>query len=54
MKNTTRDHTKRAPKAMLCTCKSEYQDNRYGANQRLHNPNKDDKWRCSVCGHVKG
>lgn len=48
------DHTKRDPKVMPCTCVHEFQDGRYGKNQRLHNPNKSDTWRCTVCGNVKG
>lgn len=37
-----------------CTCKSEYQDVRYGKNQRVHNRTQVgrsalSKWRCTVC-----
>ena len=37
-----------------CTCKSEYQDKKYGIDKRVHNPAGKDKnksdWRCTVCG----
>lgn len=35
-----------------CTCKSPYQDKRYGRGQRVHNKKKDG-WRCTVCGNEK-
>ena len=41
---------------MECVCQHEFQDKRYGKNQRLHNPIKDKKgynWRCTVCGREK-
>lgn len=40
-----------------CTCKSEYQDKRYGPGLRVHNEAKSSKaagWRCTVCGKVNG
>jgi len=30
-----------------------YQDSLYGAGRRLHNPCKDGKARCTVCGTIK-
>jgi hypothetical protein len=34
-----------------CTCKSDYQDKKYGAGMRVHNLNKDEtKAVCTVCG----
>jgi len=38
---------------MKCTCKSAYQDEKYGKDYRLHNKKKDGKWRCAVCGNMK-
>jgi hypothetical protein len=37
-----------------CTCKSEYQDEKYGKGRRVHNPmqkspNGPQEWRCTVC-----
>jgi hypothetical protein len=38
-------------KVIFCTCKHEYQDKRYGQQQRLHNAMvKEGFWRCTVCG----
>lgn len=42
---------------LKCKCKHEYQDQRYGKEQRVHNPLKKEKmqsqkWRCSVCENV--
>lgn len=39
-----------AVKVTKCSCKSEYQDARYGEGKRLHNITKDPKGRCTVCG----
>ena len=38
-----------------CSCKSEYQDKKYGKNQRVHNRYIKDSggWRCTVCGKDK-
>ena len=41
-----------------CDCKHEYQDKRYGKNNRVHNelakkPNSTAEYRCTVCGRVK-
>jgi len=37
-----------------CTCKSEYQDERYGKRQRVQNLSGDrDHSRCTVCKIVK-
>jgi hypothetical protein len=35
-----------------CSCKSEYQDKKYGKGLRLHNAtqNAANKWRCTACG----
>jgi hypothetical protein len=33
---------------LSCSCKSEYQDKRYGAGKRVKNPCKDGA-RCTVC-----
>ncbi len=43
---------------LVCTCKNEYQDRRYGQNKRVHNECKplslgEKRYRCSVCGAVK-
>jgi len=39
-----------------CTCKSEYQDKRYGRGLRVHNEAKSSKaagvGRCTVCGKM--
>lgn len=36
-----------------CTCSHEFQDQRYGAQMRVHNPfgsqAKGQGWRCTVC-----
>lgn len=41
-------------KEMQCTCKSEFQDERYGKNIRVFNEMKSGSkslgWRCTVCG----
>ncbi len=42
-----------------CTCRSDYQDQRYGRGMRVHNvsgkhdPNTPPKKRCTVCGVLK-
>jgi len=45
-------------KILLCSCKSEYQDTKYGRQMRVHNQKKKDKeekgWMCTVCGNMKG
>jgi hypothetical protein len=34
-----------------CTCKSDYQDKRYGAGKRVMNKRKTEKsYSCTVCG----
>ncbi len=43
---------------LFCSCKHEYQDQRYGAGKRVHNqtPKKPDNlggWACSVCGKIR-
>jgi hypothetical protein len=41
-------------KEMPCTCKSEFQDERYGKGIRVFNEkiagSKNNGWRCTVCG----
>lgn len=36
-----------------CTCKHEWQDQRYGRGLRVHNQKKNLDWRCTVCGNVQ-
>lgn len=36
---------------LSCTCKSEYQDAKYGIGKRVKNPCKDGA-RCTVCSTV--
>lgn len=38
--------------ALTDRCKSEYQDEKYGRGQRVHNKTKDEDYpyRCTVCG----
>jgi len=39
-------------KVLACTCKHEYEDQRYGARMRLHNKcNKG--FRCTICSSIK-
>lgn len=35
-----------------CFCSSAFQDDRYGAQWRVHNASKEG-WRCTVCGKAK-
>ncbi len=47
-------HTKAGMKLLPCvaaetTCKSPYQDEKYGKGKRAHNPSGDG-FRCTVCG----
>lgn len=39
---------------LKCTCKSEFQDAKYGAGMRVHNPQKKEGYRCTVCGSPRG
>lgn len=43
-----------ATRVLACTCEHEYQDEKYGKRNRLHNPCKETagrvSWRCTVCG----
>jgi hypothetical protein len=48
-----RDHTIKKPKVMECVCEHEFQDKRYGKWMRLHNPAKEDVYRCTVCGRER-
>jgi len=52
MKNE-RDHTQKDTKILPCTCQSEYQDQRYGKGNRVHNPRKEKTYACTVCGREK-
>ena len=46
--------TPKSVKVLKCKCSHEAQDEIYGKGMRLHNhANKDDKWRCTVCGDTK-
>jgi len=43
---------KMASKVLKCDCKHEFQDKRYGLQNRLHNETtkvNTPKWRCTVC-----
>jgi len=46
-----------ATKILFCDCVHEFQDEKYGKHQRLHNSTLDDKkrppWRCTVCKKEK-
>ena len=41
-------------KEFPCTCKSDFQDERYGSGMRVFNErisgSKSSGWRCTVCG----
>jgi len=39
-------------KILKCTCKSDYQDKKYGKGNRVHNI-KNEGCRCTVCGEDK-
>lgn len=32
-----------------CTCKSEYQDEKYGKDNRVGNKTSKDLYRCTIC-----
>jgi hypothetical protein len=49
----TSDHTAKQPKVMACTCAHDFQDQRYGTGNRLHNPRKMGAYACTVCGRLK-
>lgn len=45
-------------KAIKCTCASEFQDQTYGFQMRLHSKKKqkissDKTWACTICGKEK-
>jgi len=42
-----------ATKILKCDCVSDYQDEKYGKGNRMHNLTKDGGTRCSVCGTKK-
>lgn len=47
----TRD---RPPRIFPCTCKHQFQDERYGKGLRVHNYGiKDKVYRCTVCGNER-
>ena len=40
-------------KIMQCTCKHEFQDEKYGKNRRVFNKTEKtpgEVWRCTICG----
>ena len=44
---------------LKCNCKNDYQDERYGTGNRVHNPIKvsgtqSPQYRCTVCLSVRG
>jgi len=43
---------KSGTKVAVCSCKSDYQDKKYGENKRLMNK-KNNGFRCTVCGKDK-
>jgi hypothetical protein len=47
-------HTAANTKILHCGCRHEYQDKKYGAQQRVHNPRAGGKFACTVCDNVKG
>jgi len=53
MKTKASGHTTKDTRIMACTCRHEYQDQRYGTGMRVHNPLKENKWGCTVCGTKK-
>lgn len=48
----SRDRSASPCKIMECVCRHEYQDQRYGKDQRVHNPYAKG-YRCTVCGREK-
>lgn len=45
-----KDHTGKNTAVLECVCEHPFQDQRYGKGKRLHNPRKDGKYCCTVCG----
>lgn len=44
-----------SPRILRCTCKHEWQDEKYGKGLRLHNAKKEDKkYVCTVCRMERG
>lgn len=40
-------------KIIKCTCKNDYQDEKYGKDNRVCNStNKSGDYRCTVCGKI--
>ena len=54
MKNANQVSPKQNTRIIRCTCKHDFQDERYGQNMRVHNAMLKPKpgWRCTVCLHV--
>jgi hypothetical protein len=52
-----KSNSKSDTKVMFCTCSHDYQDARYGKNNRVHNyapkGSATGGYRCTVCGKVK-
>lgn len=40
-------------KVLKCNCPHEMQDRIHGRGMRLHNPCKENEYRCTVCGDQK-
>lgn len=41
---------------LTCSCRSAFQDKRYGLDKRVHNPRygkSEGQFRCTVCGNVR-
>lgn len=56
MNNTSKSATAASPKILPCSCKHDFQDQRHGQSNRVHNPCKRGDataYRCTVCGNVK-
>ena len=52
-KSSDGKHTDKPCRILECICSSEYQDKRYGRNMRVHNPKKEKKYACTVCGKMR-
>lgn len=44
--------TDKPVKVIICTCKNDFQDNKYGKSMRVHNPNNKG-YICTVCANQK-
>ena len=38
---------------LKCDCQHEYQEKKYGKDNRVHTPMKNGNYRCTVCLNVK-